>query len=379
MVHCREACAACFVLLLFLSPFGGGKSVAQETRGAGDVDGVAIEAGSGSFVVPGGGGHEEKRITVFYHRPESFDRDAPVVMVIPGAGRNGDDYRDAWVSASERHGVLVLSPSYPERFYPEFWSYNLAGMPGEVTLDLSVVVEPNPEEWSFDDAREELESTIGMHELVGNSAGHQLLYQLVLLGKAGMISGVDVEGTSSVAGTDPAEWIFGDFDRIFEEVREHLELETETYDLFGHSAGGQILHRLALFHPNGRADRVVAANSGWYTLPTFEQEFPYGLEDSGLAEDQLEAAFGTRLVVFLGEEDDEDETRGSLRRTPEADRQGEHRLERGRYFFSRARETAEALGMDFEWNLELVPDVGHDYERMSEAAADYLYGGSGSN
>lgn len=374
MVQYREACVACFVLLVFLSPSGGGETVAQEPPGAGEIDGVAIEAGSGSFVVQGGGGHEEKRITVFYHRPESLHPESAVLMVIPGAGRNGDEYRDAWVSASERYGVLVLSPSYPERFYPEFWSYNLAGMPREVTLDLSVVVEPNPEEWTFDDAREELESTIGMHELVGNSAGHQLLYQLILLSKAGMISGVDVEGTSSVAGTDSAEWIFGDFDRIFEEVRDHLGLETETYDLFGHSAGGQILHRLALFRPNGRADRVVAANSGWYTLPTFEQEFPYGLEDSGLAEDQLEAAFGTRLVVFLGEEDDEDETRGSLRRTPEADQQGEHRLERGRYFFSRARETAEALGMDFEWNLELVPDVGHDYERMSEAAAEYLYG-----
>lgn len=143
----------------------------------------------------------------------------------------------------------------------------------------------------------------------------------------------------------------------FELVKEELELETETYDLFGHSAGGQILHRLVIFHPNSKADRILAANSGWYTVPTFEQEFPYGLKDSGITEDQLEAAFSTNLVVFLGEEDDADETRGSVRRTSEADRQGTYRLERGKYFFRKAREAADALDVDFEWKLEVVPGV----------------------
>ncbi len=83
---------------------------------------------------------------------------------------------------------------------------------------------------------------------------------------------------------------------------------------------------------------------------------------------------GTSLVVFLGKEDDEDETRGSVRRTPEADRQGTQRLQRGKYFFREAGEAAEALGVDFEWARVIVPGVGHDYERMSQAAADYLYG-----
>ncbi len=70
-------------------------------------------------MVEGGGPYAQKRITVFYHRPDRFDRGSPVVMVIPGAGRHGDDYRDAWMGASEEHGVLVLSPRYPEKYYPE--------------------------------------------------------------------------------------------------------------------------------------------------------------------------------------------------------------------------------------------------------------------
>lgn len=365
---------ACFVLLVFLSTFSPTETVAQEAEGAARIDRIAVESGSGSFIMKGGGGYEEKRITVFYHKPKSYQRGSPVTIVIPGAGRNGDDYRDAWVTASEKYDVLILSPSYSEKFYPEYWSYNLAGMTREVTLDLSFVIDTKPEEWSLGDVREALRSKIGMHELVGRSSAHQLVYQLVLFSKAGMITDVDVRGTSSVANRNPEEWIFEDFDRIFEEVKDELGLETEVYDLFGHSAGGQILHRLALFHPNSRADRVLAANSGWYTVPTFEQEFPYGLKDSGTTKDQLHAAFGTHLVVFLGGEDDEDETRGSLKRTPEVDRQGAHRLERGKYFFREAGEAAAELAVDFEWKIQIVPGVGHDYERMSEAAAEYLYG-----
>lgn len=368
-----ELFATCFFFFIFLSSFGAKGTAAQEAREVAQVDHIAVEAGSGSFMVKGGQAREERRITVFYHKPESFNQVSPVMMVIPGAGRNGDDYRDAWVRASERYGVLILAPSYPEQFYPEFWSYNLAGMTQEVTLDLSFAIQTNPEKRTLDDVREELESTIGMHELVGHSAGHEIVYKLVLASKAGMLTGVDIHGTSSVANRNPQNWIFEDFDRIFDAVKVELGLAAETYDLFGHSAGGQILHRLAIFHPNSKADQILAANSGWYAVPTFEQEFPYGLNGSGMAEDQLEAAFGSHLVVFLGEEDDADETRGSLRRTPEADRQGTHRLARGKSFYTQAREAAAARGLDFEWQIEVIPGIGHDYKRMSAAAAKYLY------
>jgi pimeloyl-ACP methyl ester carboxylesterase len=371
-------CTACCLSLVFLSPFGARETVAQETPGAARIDRIAVESGSGRFVVEGGGGYEEKRITVFYHKPESFDRESPVVMVIPGAGRNGDDYRDAWVSASEKYGVLILSPSYPEEFYPGFWSYNLAGMTRQVTIDVGLIIDTQPEEWNLDDVRDELESTVGGHEPVGHSAAAQRVYQLVLLARAGMLTDVEMRGDEVEADARPEAWIFNDFDRIFEAVKNELGLQIETYDLFGHSAGGQILHRLALFDPSGRIDRILAANSGWYTVPTFEQDFPYGLKGSGMTKERLAHAFGAHLVVFLGEEDDEGETRGSLRRTPDADRQGTHRLARGKHFFGQARDTAEALSVDLEWKLEIIPGVGHDYRHMSQAAAEYLYGGEES-
>lgn len=362
--------------LFFLAfPAGAGGAAAQPADGAAPVG--QIEPGSGSFVVRGGRAHREKRITVFYHRPESLHRGSPVAIVLPGAGRNGDDYRDAWVEAAEARGLLVLSPSYPERYYPEYWSYNLAGMTDRVILDLGFVIDTDPEAWTLDDEIEELESTIGRHELAGHSGTGQLLYRLLLLNRAEMLTDVEIRRTSSRPNRDPGSWIFADFDRIFELAGEELDLEAEGYDLFGHSAGGQILHRLALFRPQSRARRIVAANSGWYTVPTFEEQFPYGLGGTGTTEEQLRKAFGAGLVVYLGAEDDEDETRGSVRRTPGADRQGTHRLARGRYFFRKARETAEALGADFEWEIVIVPGVGHDYGAMGEEAARYLYGEAG--
>lgn len=55
-------------------------------------------------------------------------------MVIPGAGRNGDDYRDTWIETSEKYGVLIISPSYPEKDY-NYGDYHLGGI--VKNLDLS--------------------------------------------------------------------------------------------------------------------------------------------------------------------------------------------------------------------------------------------------
>ena len=279
-----------------------------------------IDDGSGSFSIPGGIGREDKVIAVYYHKPATFTRASRVLIVLPGAGRNGWTYRDAWVKASEEHGVLILSPSYSEELYPDFWSYNLAGMIRDVRIN--------------------------------QRATPTVTFNF---------------------NADTSDWIFGDLDRLFRDVKEHLGLDAERYDVFGHSAGGQLLHRFALFYPNNRADRLLAANSGWYTVPTFDDVFPYGLANGPSTPGQVRTAFGSKLVVFLGELDDENEVRGDLVRTPEVDVQGISRVARGKHFYEVAARTAETLGVPLEWKLEIVPGVGHDLNQMSEAAAEYLY------
>ena len=331
--------AAIFAALIPLVPLTGCRpDGAAELDAAAEEDstGLAqpqIHRGSGSFLLEGGVRHPEKEIEVFFHRPESFSPDSPVLIVVPGAGRNGDEYRDAWVTAAEAFGVLVLSPTYAEVDY-DFGAYHLGGLLSDVNLAESTGRGQSSNEVTLDEDR-----------------------------------------LTFVVNRSPDAWIFNDFDRLFEVATAATGSIRERYDLFGHSAGGQILHRLVLFHPRSKADRILAANSGFYTLPDPATPFPFGLRDAPVADGTLEASFEQRLVVFLGEEDDENESGGTLLRSPTADMQGIHRLARGRHFYETSQRIAEHLGAGFEWSLEVVPGVGHDFRAMSEAAADYLYGG----
>lgn len=290
---------------------------------------TTLQDGRGLFEAAGGVGREAQRIGVHYYKPRTFTPRSPVLLVLPGAGRDADEYRDAWVEAAEAHGVLVAALGYPEADY-DFAAYQMGGVIRNLRLPPGAagqsVVRLRDEDIGFDlNPRRET-------------------------------------------------WLFNDFDRIFALLARAAGSERERYDLFGHSAGGQILHRLTLFQAQVKADRIVAANSGFYTLPDLDVPQPFGLKGTGATPDALAASFGRRLTLLLGEKDDGDEAGGIQLRTPTADRQGVGRLARGRYFFEAGRARARSLGVPFEWRLEVVPNVGHDYRRMTAAAARLLYG-----
>lgn len=278
-----------------------------------------ITEGSGKFVIKGGKGRLEKTIDIYYHLPTTYDQNTQVLLVLPGAGRNGWSYRDSWVDASEKYNVLILSPGYSDEAYPRFWNYNLARMLSDVTINKE-------------------KSAIADYKVVTNSS----------------------------------EWLFSDFDRIFDHFVTQLDLKTTQYDMFGHSAGGQILHRFVLFGGSKKVNQILASNSGWYTVPTFEDEFPYGL--TGITNsDDIRKAFQYKLTVFLGQLDNENEKRGHLVQNPQLNLQGTHRLSRGKYFFDEAKTLASQLNAPFNWKLHVVEGVGHDYKNMGKAAASYLY------
>lgn len=303
-----------------------------EKTDSSEIGQVNIKTGSGSFLVEGGHGHGEKTITVYYHKPENFSPDSSILFVIPGSGRDGDEYRDAWIKASEKHGLLVLSPRYPEETYG-FGQYHMGGL----------MYDMNP----YDHIRES-ENT---NELFLNE-----------------------ETFTFKVNQNPEEWIFNDFDRIFEMVVDSMGSNREQYDIFGHSAGGQILHRFALFQPESKADRILASNSGFYTMPERDTELPFGLQNTPVTLESLKTSFAKRLVLYIGEEDDEDEMGGILLRSPTVDRQGTHRLERSRYFYDQSKALADSLETPFNWEREVISGIGHDFRKMSAAAAEFLYG-----
>lgn len=292
---------------------------------------VEIKKGSGSFSIEASNLHQGDTLTLFYHKPANFTKDSKILLVIPGAGRNGDDYRDSWIEASEKYSVLIISPSYPEKDY-NYGDYHLGGVVKDLNLNKGISFKKGTNQVHMDE----------------NLVEFNMNY-------------------------NTADWIYNDFDRIFKLVKKATKSRQKKYDMFGHSAGGQILHRFVLLHPNSKANRILASNGGTYTLPDYETNFPFGMKNVGIPSKGLKKSFTKKLVLFLGEQDNENETGGTMLRSKTADLQGTHRLARGQYFYQFSQEAANTLDMEFDWDIEIIPNVGHNQKKMAAAAAKFLY------
>ena len=165
-----------------------------------------------------------------------------------------------------------------------------------------------------------------------------------------------------------SEWAFTVVENIFDHVNTINGLSLSGYDIFGHSAGGQFVQRMIALKPDARIRKAIAANAGSYTFLDDTVPYPYGL---GSVNYNLGKSFAKQLVVLLGELDNNAE-QGQLDQTDSAMKQGAHRLERGTNFFQSSQAAADKQGSDFNWSLQVVPGVGHNYKRMSEAAAELL-------
>lgn len=178
-----------------------------------------------------------------------------------------------------------------------------------------------------------------------------------------------------VAGQpDREKWAYSAIEHLFDEVRDGQN----GYAIFGHSAGGQFVQRMALFRPDNRASVMVAANPGWYAMPEWRKEkashpYPYSLVESPVGEAELKRALQRRFVLMLGEKDS-DPDHENLNQSEGAKGQGASRVDRGEAFFKAATAAAGELGVKFAWELNEVPDTAHDGAAMSRIAAQMLYG-----
>jgi len=275
-----------------------------------------IEIGSGKFLF-----EETARrpIEVYYYLPAKLKSDSKIIFVLPGAGRNGWNYRDAWIEASKKNSWIIISPSYSDEDYPRFWNYNLVNMIHDVKINAS-------------------KTAIADFK----------------------------------TNRDSSTWLCNDFDSLFAFVKKELKLSTQKYEAFGHSAGGQILHRCVLSGYLIQANNIFASNAGWYTTTDITESFPYGLIEAPFSLNTIKKSFSKHLIVFLGEDDNEFETRGHLVRGDQLDKYGTHRLDRGKTFYEIGKQTAKNSESIFNWRLVINPNVGHDYKEMSKLAAQYL-------
>ena len=168
--------------------------------------------------------------------------------------------------------------------------------------------------------------------------------------------------------TDSTKWAYNMIEEIFSYLIDKGATSEKTYGIYGFSGGGQFVHRYAIFTNPKRASIIIPAGSGWYTLPNYDESFPYGLNNSPFIEKNLANKFALPLTVLVGE-NDTDPNDSSLRKTEEAMRQGEHRYARAKFFYNSAENKAKSINTTFNWKIETVPNFGHSARNTAPIAA----------
>jgi hypothetical protein len=142
------------------------------------------------------------------------------------------------------------------------------------------------------------------------------------------------------------------------------------YWCWGHSAGGQFLSRVAAFEQIA-AKRLIIANASTHVLPLLGsypdgEAVPYGMGGvyKGAKEwEKLRGYLAMPVTIYLGTEDDDPDD-PALTMTPEAQRQGQQRRERGERTFALGQHQAAALGCPFGWELVYAPESEHSASQM---------------
>lgn len=263
-----------------------------------------MNVGIDSFVIHAYTHSKRKSIKVWTYKPGSWKDKDKIVFVMHGGGRNADDYLNAWIELADTHNLFIIAPEFENKF----------------------------SKYTTNDYQE------------GN------LFSFF--------------GTRNAK----SEWAYTVVENIFDHIKRVNHITNEQYDIFGHSAGGQFVHRMVMLMPESRIGTAIAANSGFYSLPNENLEFPYGIKNT---ETDLQKSYTKRLIVLLGELDN-DPTLGTFRTTDLAMQQGANRLERGITFFNANEELKNKNNWIFNWEMDTVKNVGHDYKKMSENAVAWI-------
>lgn len=170
---------------------------------------------------------------------------------------------------------------------------------------------------------------------------------------------------------DASQWSFAVVEALFDTIRSDTGSTRTAYDMWGHSAGAQFVHRYVTFMPQVRLHRAVSANAGWYTLPDADTAYPYGLKGTPFAtQEHLRTLFARELAVHLGTADT---GRTGLNTSEGAEAQGANRYSRGCHYMTCAEEQCGRTGVPFIWSKTEVEGVAHEYAKMAAAGAAWLY------
>lgn len=263
-----------------------------------------IPTGLSEFFLTEKAGANTDSLKVYTYKPTAWQDGRPIVVVYHGLKRNAAEYCQGWKDYAEKHNFLIACPEFTESKFPGVRYYNFGNV---------------------------------------------------------------IDNDNTGGNLQPAkQWIFPVIDNIIKETKKQANASKSRVIIFAHSAGAQLVHRYVLLNKGTAADLIIAANSGWYTMPDENIAYSYGIKGLKLTKKDFRNAFAKPVVILLGENDTL--RSGALRKTPEADAQGQNRLERGRNFYNSAQEKATSLGLKFDWQLITVPGIGHDGTGMAKGA-----------
>ena len=272
---------------------------------------------TGSFTYTPSGPLSDQPVEVYYHIPSGNISTMPIIFSFHGAGRNADNYRDFWINMADENSFIVIAPEFSSDNYPG----------------------------------------LGDNYLMGNVFD-------------------DGDNPSPESRNPENEWTFSVIEPLFDYIKADISGNQTSYKAWGHSGGSQFLHRFLFFIPDSRLEVAVCSNAGWYTVPELGVSFPYGLENSELPESNISHAFATKLIVHLGESDNNEDASGLRHNSVVDNQQGLNRFVRGNYFFNTSEDEAEDMDVVFNWQINMVPNVGHNAQLMANDALPHILSSS---
>lgn len=254
---------------------------------------------------------EDKPISLFYYIPTRGNiKKMRILFSMHGAERSGSLQRNTWRNLAEEYGFIVLAPQYSREYYKEN-DYQFGG------------VSEKPDEFIL----------------------------------------------------RPREvWTYQSIEAIFDYFKECTGNTSKVYDMFGHSAGGQFVHRYLLATPEARVGRAVAANAGNYSYPD-ENGIRYSEDDIAgwpwsiyetpmVSEEYLVPFFKRDLIILIGDQDISPQLTEKNINTHPVRGQGLTRLDRAWKFFELSRGIALQKGYEYNHRILEVPGAGHSSAQM---------------
>jgi hypothetical protein len=140
---------------------------------------IGIPVGRGQYLFNDSLGNADRPITVYTYRPAAWNQSGPILIVMPGAGRDGLSPRETWIPFAEEYSSLLVVPEFSQKYYPgDIW-YPLGYTYGDTNWEPKANWTFVAIEHLFDDIRSKSGATRNTYLIDGHSAGAQFVHRMV--------------------------------------------------------------------------------------------------------------------------------------------------------------------------------------------------------